>query len=444
MTSASGILLGVAALSVSVTAVRAKRVIPTLLVMAVTFHLFATMSETVVREVGRLGIPTIWSIIAVSALNGPVHDTWASLRKVLFVVCGAGFVLWAGASVLWASYPIEALEKLAPLVIVIGALTLLTRRRWSGDTATLIADLRLIVNTVGVVLGASYVCTVLAAAPGFAYGNRYQGVFQNPNTVGQMAVVALVILLSLPNRRAGGRFVIAALLLSGIILSGSRTSLIVFLILCFMHVMRIAHNRGISSTTVVASVFLVAGVIASALFSPRLFARTADLLGEQVRLGGQSGDPFALSGRGELWQRSLSAFLEAPIVGHGLNGSRFVVSIGGGELKQAHSSYLEVLLDLGIVGAILLGVALAIGVRRSFSCFNSAPWLANGILAILIMSLTESIFFGISSIVAVLFWLFLIVAGTSRLTTPKQERTRMEQGRVSVLVDTGPANLTSS
>jgi exopolysaccharide production protein ExoQ len=87
-------------------------------------------------------------------------------------------------------------------------------------------------------------------------------------------------------------------------------------------------------------------------------------------------DP-TLTGRTNVWQLVLK-FTANPIVGAGYEsfwmGKRLeeIVAVNGG-INQAHNGYIEVYLNLGLVGVVLLGALLVTGYRRVFAAFREDP-----------------------------------------------------------------------
>ena len=95
----------------------------------------------------------------------------------------------------------------------------------------------------------------------------------------------------------------------------------------------------------------------------------------------------ALDDRWGLWTESLDAFRDRPIAGHGIDTVRSVIPTG----KEAHNTYISVLVETGIIGFLLFGfVFFSVFMRiRHHSGWNVWYWFAQlSVLAIGAMSLS--------------------------------------------------------
>ena len=174
----------------------------------------------------------------------------------------------------------------------------------------------------------------------------------NPNGLGAFAAILIIISLSrtLHARDQNERMMYITSLVVGVItlvLAQARTSLFGGL-LAIIAVLLL--NKRIKLIGFVA-LLLVIVIISSGL--PSLLLRYA--------MRGQSTTLFYnLSGRMFYWSFAWEKFLESPIYGYGLSaGTRYVVlaQVGRGVQSTMHNSWLEVLVNVGIVG--LIPVALA-------------------------------------------------------------------------------------
>ena len=174
----------------------------------------------------------------------------------------------------------------------------------------------------------------------------------NPNGLGAFAAILIIISLSrtLHARDQNERMMYITSLTVGVItlvLAQARTSLFGGL-LAIIAVLLL--NKRIKLIGFVA-LLLVIVIISSGL--PSLLLRYA--------MRGQSTTLFYnLSGRMFYWSFAWEKFLESPIYGYGLSaGTRYVVlaQVGRGVQSTMHNSWLEVLVNVGIVG--LIPVALA-------------------------------------------------------------------------------------
>jgi O-antigen ligase len=85
---------------------------------------------------------------------------------------------------------------------------------------------------------------------------------------------------------------------------------------------------------------------------------------------GQSKAVFlSLSGRTEIWPQVWSAFTTSPIVGHGYYaGHRFLAINDLAVVSSVDNTYLEVLVDLGIVGLVIILLSLLFSCGALYAC----------------------------------------------------------------------------
>lgn len=116
-------------------------------------------------------------------------------------------------------------------------------------------------------------------------------------------------------------------------------------------------------------------------------------------------DPSKLTGRLPIWAEVISYIQKRPILGYGYSGfwtnERIyrLSYIHGWEFSNAHSSYLDSLLSVGLVGFSLGAIALVLAIVRAVKCYAVAPtsgfsFLVAVVVMGLVNSLTESIFYG--------------------------------------------------
>jgi O-antigen ligase len=104
----------------------------------------------------------------------------------------------------------------------------------------------------------------------------------------------------------------------------------------------------------------------------------AIFLGNSERITNAVGRSSDLTGRTEVWSGVAPSILEHPLLGYGYSGFVPEVSAAlaeveyamGGAILYSHNGYLEVLLNLGIVGFALTLAFLAAGVRRALYWSN--------------------------------------------------------------------------
>lgn len=140
---------------------------------------------------------------------------------------------------------------------------------------------------------------------------------------------------------------------------------------------------------------LVAAILVLVVYAPRGPLTRIQSATTATELGTEGG---ALSGRWSIWVESSHAFLRRPLFGSGLDSHRAAVSEGLDEVrtfraaeKEAHNTYISVLVETGIVGFAILAAMIVIVIRRIrlLSGWRAWYWAAqSSVLAIGAMSLS--------------------------------------------------------
>lgn len=162
-------------------------------------------------------------------------------------------------------------------------------------------------------------------------------------------------------------------------------------------------------------------MVASLVVSPSTLASRPEDLPPLTRyiLRGQSVEAFmGLSGRVELWKSIADLVRERPVFGYGYTATRSLLLEDFPWAGNAHGVLQEVLVNLGVVGAILLCFAL---VRALFSAFATPPswgpraWSQGvtlaGLIFLLIDSLTSEDIAGPASYTLLFFLALVVVQG---------------------------------
>lgn len=174
-----------------------------------------------------------------------------------------------------------------------------------------------------------------------------RGLFSHKITAGVFATIAAVI--AMVTIKGAGRIIMPAVLLLFVLATGSTGALALFavsVVVAFLVVLSLKLR--LKSDAIVTG--LVAVMFIGALFVGTLLPVVLEALGADA----------SLTGRAELWGWAWNVIAERPIIGYGYYGY-----IGSDTAKQAalsiprfvyydvphfHNSYLQTLVDLGIVG----------------------------------------------------------------------------------------------
>ncbi len=342
-------------------------------------------------------------------LSQPSSIVYASL---------ALFFGWGFLSFLWTDFPMEVAVQSLGAVAIIGPLAFMSLGRWR-DPMLLHSDLRLVLW----VLIATVVAGMFRDLFG-GYSGRMRGFQANANAFSYLAVSAYCLAFSRPSRgRAKWPFLLAqSLMFVAIVLSQSRISVAAVLVSSAMIFLRGDPTR--KSLTIVSwfGLVLLSGWLVIISDVPRILVDLSD----RFRGGssGSSSDP-----RGNIWEFSLELWRSRPVGGIGFRtaevafeSERSLATLAGVEdyIFTSHSGYIQVLLEMGVVGLLLLLLSLIVLLKESWS----QPWLLHrdrvgleaALLSGLVLQLTTSTILGLATPYAFLFW--FVVFALMSCTTP--------------------------
>lgn len=322
------------------------------------------------------------------------------------LVAVAALAAWAVASIAWSDTPDRTSENLWYVVGVLAAAV------WFGLA---LDGLQHLVATAVATNGIVLVSLVVAATSdaGRDSDAAWIGLVNNPNTLNPLAGLAILccVALAVRTRSMAWRVVLAAVAVADVV----------------------AAVKSSSSTGWMA---LAAGVLAAAVLIAVQFARRDRNPSVPLAIGGVAAlvaavapwviRPIAdgvgtdLTGRTVIWGFLTDRVGDDPALGYGWesfwNTPGVVTELGTlryfSEVPTAaHSTFYEVLISLGVVGAVLLSLVVAASVGRLVhwawprATVEARWWVAVAAFA-LVENLTESMI-GYHSP----FWLLLIAAG---------------------------------
>jgi O-antigen ligase len=232
-------------------------------------------------------------------------------------------------------------------------------------------------------------------------GGRIQGIVGNSNLLALVALFAIIVFAVQFFARSGSRFwlVVWSVVALGVLgLTRSSTVLIagaaVLAVAAFLAILRRRRTTRGRVTTYLGglAVLLIGAAVAVAAHEPLL-----KLLGKTD----------TLTGRTHIWTAVLQLAGQHPVVGWGwvsywvpwvapFNSTRF--KIGGVQYSQAHDAWLDVLLQLGVIGLVLFAVfVLSTLVRSWLLAVHSTPGAGTLrvfpmliVVALLVHSIAES------------------------------------------------------
>ncbi|WP_305123173.1 O-antigen ligase [Roseomonas sp. GC11] len=319
------------------------------------------------------------------------------------------------ASALWSEAPAASLRR----AVSLGVLMVFVLSTLAGPG--LERFMALVVGTSLALILASLAEAALRPALGFdtgEYANAIRGVFRQKNVFGMALLCCALALSALVMERGRLRWrdgALLLLLLAMLVLARSTTSLLLTLLVAGATVAFLWLDRGgawMAAVLLAATVGAMAGLLVfAALGVEGLF----ELLGKDS----------SLTGRTFIWAGVWAAIERKPLLGHGyaafwLPDSPQVQAIRDivqWNVPSAHSGYLEVLVQLGWVGGVLLAMmalgTLALALRALWhGPRRRGLWLLMLLLVIGIFNQSESAL--LNPDLPMAYWLMMLLAVQER------------------------------
>lgn len=315
----------------------------------------------------------------------------------------------AAASVAWSQFPSDTLTGFG----VLAATTAFGL--YFGTRYTVSQQLRLLALTFSIAIAASVFFAVFLPAYGIEPGaasSDWRGAFLQKNNLAEtMSLGLFVFLLVRPKRFHSLRWIGIAACLALLYLARSSTAAVVcFVILMTLPLYKLARTR----FTLVIPVALGVGLVAAGFV---LMLKT-DAAGV-FELVNRSPD---LTGRTELWKAVLHSAAKRPWLGYGfsafwkgMNGeSANVLNAIGWPAGYGHDGYLDVLIQVGILGLLSFILGYLILWRRALSALlritGPVPvWLCTYLVFMLLYNITEGYILTQNS----LYWVLYIAVAVS-------------------------------
>lgn len=352
----------------------------------------------------------ILGLIAVRPSLAPRLATASPLASAL--------VLLAFASALWSIEPEITLRRaIAFLFTTLFGVYL-------GLRYPFVEIVRMIAIAMGILLVLSLAAVVAMPEVGvdhFLHAGAWKGVFFQKNVTGRAMLWLILSLLWLQARGARPRWLVRLGLAGGVlllVLCGSGTSLLAAMVaagvLLATRGARVEVRTLLPAAAALALLGLVAG-IAMTVFP------------EEV-LSAFGRDP-TLTGRTELWEHTLASIAERPVQGwgygaywYGDHGPAAVYTVGWG-IASAHNGWIDVTLDLGLgglllVAGLLLGVLVPGFLAVRYGGDPAAAWILAMGCATALVSLSESIFMERHS----MNWVVLVMGSVALGRLPRRRR----------------------
>lgn len=309
-------------------------------------------------------------------------------------------VVFVSLSVIWAPNHLVSFKRTMQVVGVLVVALLIARSAIAGKG---LREQLLTPGAVFLLLG----LMLALAAPGVAFDQDHalRAFSSHKNTWGQFSLLAslaiLFTLLASSRRRwlLAGLFILAV---ASLVLSRSTTSIIAFVgISASVVLLLLLYSSGIVGKLAVAtlSVFAMAGILIFTILAGEL--PFSWLLDSVFRITEKS---HTLTGRTFLWQLMGAEIERHPWLGigygsfwMGMDGpsAAVITRLNWGPPSQAHSGYIDVVNEIGILGASLLGMVLIGHGHRIYRLLRSGAVVDAGfhaalLVAVLLINYAES------------------------------------------------------
>jgi exopolysaccharide production protein ExoQ len=307
-----------------------------------------------------------WRLILTISYFGVAMVLIPWYRETLFVLRRnwslVVLVLFALLSSLWADMPDLVFRK-AIGVFGTTLLGIALAVRFSFQD-----QLRILSWLFRIIAALSLVCILLLPSYGISKEGEWQGIFEYKNALGSMMALSILVEWLRP---AGGRISktlkILALLLSAVLLRFSDSitpALAIIAALLLIEIYKFAalrHRIPLYAFSLAIAIVVAAGVMV--------------LTANSDSVAGAVGRSSNLTGRTEIWSAVVSVIPKRPILGYGYSGfwlgaspeSIAINQVMRGWVMYSHNGYLEMQLNLGMVGSLLTFAFLGIALKRALS-----------------------------------------------------------------------------
>ncbi len=249
---------------------------------------------------------------------------------------------------------------------------------------------------------------------------RLGGYLMNPNELGMLAVIgASMVALELRENRSKVLLIFMMLIaLVALVLTGSRSSMIGFVLILLYFTLR-SENKKLKAGVLIAMAVAMPFVLSTIIFKQ-----------------GNVDEVLSMTGRLPFWKALLTEGLpNEPLFGYGymrIAYKDYFQSVHTYAGQMTHNTFIQVLMNLGIVGFVLVILQLGITIRfflRSKDIEKKSFFVAL-FIPILINSFTEFGIFGETNY-GILFYQLLIFYGVLQYSEnlSRRERVIMNTGK---------------
>ena len=270
-----------------------------------------------------------------------------------------------------SNFNINTQQNLACYVIIVTSFLL-------GKRLQSLLDITLVLNKI---LFASFFSSIVYIATCVKYGAG-TSIIYFPRAISMIACLGLAISFCLGNQKIFKRYLFRAVYLAAILLSLSRTAILVSSLTLIALTITNSTRRIVSAIFVSVSMF----VVTNFLFSLPIIRNRFEFAGDRAVVGGLK---INTAGRAKIWELLLEKGSDSFLLGHGIGASEDLVLNNFPTIAQPHNDFLRVYYDLGIFGLTLLILTLVLLMvsGRTSRDFNSVSSSFFRIRSVLVLQL---------------------------------------------------------
>jgi len=322
------------------------------------------------------------------------------------------YLIWAFCSIIWANDIILTLRRLFVLIMLcLGALGLV-KKLSIHDIILMIFSISSLYLLLGIITEIIFGTFQLSLSPEYRFAGIFHPIYQAINCA--LLLLSAVFLMKSPGHKRSLFLAIAVVALIFLILTKSRAALTSVMLALFIYwFMNSSFLRKFNFFLGMIFIFcLLLLLIGSSLFP--MFLNSVEL----GRRNPAISDATGIKGRISLWEDCFIYVARRPILGYGYNGfwiprHIYDISIAHGWVPGgSHCAYIDILLDLGIVGMLVFILIFIIGIRQSF-VFNKSS--SNDgyqfFIVLLIFSILSGLFYSVISRHMFLTFLNMVILG---------------------------------
>lgn len=278
------------------------------------------------------------------------------------------FAAWAALSLGWSEDSALTFRRLVLFAVLCLAAAAIARRFSLRQIILLTFSWSVLFLFIGVAAEIA-----LGTFHPFAPGYRFAGTL-HPNHQGINCALVLLSGIGAADTVKRGRMTFRVCAIVGLvflILTGSRTSFAATLLAL------VAYSAFVPSRRAKIALGFTLGIVSCILLMVLGNASIPDIK-NAVMLGrnDSASSLITFNGRTEIWEEVGFYIRQRPIIGYGYGGfwtPRHIAEISSRErwgVGEGHSSYVDCLLDLGVVGLLALVLVLLGGVARAFTLYK--------------------------------------------------------------------------